>query len=298
MCYFDVMTLKTVLDRFSRERGADFLANDPLSFAHRYHSPADRELAAFLSAALAYGRVASIRASLEDLFGRFPEGPAAFIRGFEPARDAQRLSGFRHRFNDGADVVALCWLLRRMVETMGSLEDFFLAGDPGGEDIGEALSSFCRRALALDVTAVFGQSAVPARAGVRYFFANPADGSACKRLCMFLRWVCRPDDGIDLGLWRGVSPSRLVIPLDTHTARISRLLGLSSRTNADWRMAREVTTALRALDSADPVRYDFALAHLGISEGCQGRSGAWCIPCPVAGLCAVTLRHRRRGSGS
>jgi uncharacterized protein (TIGR02757 family) len=287
------MTLKTVLDRLGRERGADFLANDPLSFAHRYRHPADRELAAFLSAALAYGRVASIRASLEDLFGRLPEGPAAFIGGFDPGRDAQRLNGFRHRFNDGADIVVLCWLLKQMVEAAGSLEGFFLAGDSGGEDIGEALSSFCRRALAFDVTAVLGRAALPPRAGVRYFFANPADGSACKRLCMFLRWVCRPDDGIDLGLWRSVSPSRLVIPLDTHTARISRLLGLSSRTSADWRMAREVTATLRALDPADPVRYDFALAHLGISEGCQGRSGTWCIPCPVAGLCAVSLSNRR-----
>jgi len=292
------MTLKTVLEQFSRERGADFLANDPLSFAHQYRNPADRELAAFLSAALAYGRVASIRASLADLFGRFTEGPAAFIGGFKPERDAHRLSGFRHRFNDSTDLVALCWLLRRMLEASGSIEAFFLAGDPGGEDIGEALSSFCQRALAFDVTPVFGRAALPPRAGVRYFFAAPAAGSACKRLCMFLRWVCRPDDGIDLGLWRGVSPSRLVIPLDTHTARISRLLGLSSRPNADWRMALEVTTALRALDPADPVRYDFALAHLGISDGCQGRSGAWCIPCPLAGLCAVTLRKRLRERGN
>ncbi len=104
---------------------------------------------------------------------------------------------------------------------------------------------------------------------------------------MFLRWVVRPDDGIDLGLWRGVSTAQLIVPLDTHTARISRLLGLSQRRTADWKMAREVTAALRRLDPKDPVRFDFALSHLGISEGCSGKAGEVCVRCPVSGLCVV-----------
>jgi uncharacterized protein (TIGR02757 family) len=107
---------------------------------------------------------------------------------------------------------------------------------------------------------------------------------------MLLRWLCRPDDGVDLGLWSGISPARLIVPIDTHTARISRLLGMTRRRTPDWRMAQEVTENLRRLDPEDPVRYDFALSHLGISEGCTGKEGEVCISCPVAGMCGVRER--------
>jgi uncharacterized protein (TIGR02757 family) len=175
-----------------------------------------------------------------------------------------------------------------MTEEAGSLERFFLAGDdPRSPDIGAALGSFSARAVELASRMDPRQASL---AGFRYLFPSPAGGSACKRLCMLLRWLCRPDDGIDLGLWRGVSPARLVLPLDTHTARIARLLGLSARRSPDWKMALEVTTSLRRLDPGDPVRFDFALAHLGISEGCSGKKGEVCIPCPVAGMCRVVKR--------
>jgi uncharacterized protein (TIGR02757 family) len=286
------MVLKKTLEQILGTRSAAFLANDPLDFPRRYREPDDREMAAFFSAALAYGRVTIIRNNLADLFRRMPEGPAAFVRDFDSRRDSARLAGFRHRFNSGEDVACLCLLLRAMLEEAGSLERFFLEGDdPAAVDIGPALSSFCRRALALDVTALYGCRALPKDAGVRYFFPNPQGGSACKRLCMLLRWLCRPDDGIDLGLWRGINPARLLIPIDTHTARISRLLGLTARRSPDWRMALEVTESLRRLDPDDPVRYDFALSHLGISEGCTGKRGEACIPCAVAGLCAIKERQ-------
>jgi uncharacterized protein (TIGR02757 family) len=281
------MELKEILDQVLADRSRDFLANDPLDFPRRYASAADREAAAFLSAALAYGRVAIIRNNLRDLFRRMPEGPAAFVRNFDPARDLARLEGFRHRFNSGADVGCLCFMLRRMIEEAGSLEGFFRLGDdPAAPDIGPALNSFCRRALALDVSAVVGRRHLPPDSTVRYFLPRPEGGSACKRLCMFLRWVCRPDDGIDLGLWT-IAPARLVVPLDTHIARISQLLGFTSRRSPGWKMALEVTEALRGLDAADPMRYDFALSHLGISEGCTGKEGRWCVECAVFGKCEI-----------
>ena len=282
------MDLKNILERVLALRGADYLTNDPLAFPRRFSGREDRELAAVFSAALAYGRVASIRNSLQNLFDRMPEGPAAFVRGFEPRRDSRRLAGFRHRFNTGEDLACLSWMLRKMTAAPGGLEGFFLAGDdPGDADIGQGLASFSRRALSLDVSPFFSAGTLPPDSGVRYFFPSPEKGSACKRLCMLLRWLCRPEDGIDLGLWTGVSPARLVLPLDTHTARISRLLGLSARKNPDWKMALEVTAGLRGLDPVDPVRYDFALSHLGISDGCSGRRGERCPVCPVAGLCAT-----------
>jgi uncharacterized protein (TIGR02757 family) len=285
------MNLKEILEQVLATRSSAFLANDPLSFPRRFPDPADREIAAFFSASLAYGRVAIIRNNLEDLFRRMPEGPAAFVRSFDPLRDGGRLNGFRHRFNSGQDLACLSWLLHRMLEEAGSIEGFFLEGDdPAAVDMGPALVSFCRRALAIDVSPLYGRRDLPSDATVRYFFPSPAGGSACKRLCMLLRWLCRPDDGIDLGLWRGISPARLIMPMDTHTARISRLLGLTRRRTPDWRMALEVTEKLRQLDPKDPVRYDFALSHLGISEGCTGRQGEACIPCAVAGLCGVVVR--------
>jgi uncharacterized protein (TIGR02757 family) len=103
---------------------------------------------------------------------------------------------------------------------------------------------------------------------------------------MMLRWVVRPADGIDLGLWSGIAPAQLVIPVDTHVCRISRYLGLTSRKAADWRMAQEITTVLRTFDPADPVKYDFSLAHLGISEGCNGKDMSRCTSCPIVGICA------------
>jgi uncharacterized protein (TIGR02757 family) len=290
------MTLKSILEGVFASQKDRFLANDPLEFPRRFRRSEDREIAAFLSAALAYGRAGIIRRNLEALFSLMPEGPAAFVAGFDPGRDAGRLADFRHRFNSGEDVACLCWLLRRMQEQAGSLEGFFLAGDDAAaRDIGSGLGSFARRALALDVSPLLGTRKLPGESTVRYFFPNVDKGSACKRLCMLMRWLCRPDDGIDLGLWKKVSTARLVVPLDTHVARISRLLGLSSRRSPDWKMAMEVTESLRRLDPNDPVKYDFALSHLGISEGCSGKKGETCVPCPVAGLCTVAPGRGDRG---
>ncbi len=281
------MDLNHLLLQIPDSRRLTFLANDPLSLPRRYPNREDREVAAFLSASLAYGRAAMIRRNLDNLFNRMPDGPGAFVRNFNPKQDGERLSGFKHRFNDAGDMVALCWILRQILDAAGSLEGFFMRGDTGEGDIGPGLISFVRRTLDFDMSPVCGQRELPKRAGVRYFFPSPATGSACKRLCMFLRWVCRPEDGIDLGLWQGIAPARLVLPLDTHTARISRLLGLTRRNTPNWKMAIEVTERLRQFDPLDPVRFDFVLSHLGISEGCSGKKGEVCISCPVAGECVV-----------
>jgi uncharacterized protein (TIGR02757 family) len=123
---------------------------------------------------------------------------------------------------------------------------------------------------------------------VRAFLSDPASGSACKRLNLFLRWMVRPDDGLDLGLWAPVRPDQLVIPLDTHEARISRYLGLSDRRTVDWKMAVEVTEGLRRLDPSDPVRYDFALSRLGILDECpRRRDPVKCRRCPLVPVCTL-----------
>jgi hypothetical protein len=122
--------------------------------------------------------------------------------------------------------------------------------------------------------------------GIFHLLADPASGSPCKRWNLYLRWMVRGPDGMDLGLWKSVDPRQLILPLDTHTARISRYLGFTQRTTPTWAMAEEITRSLRGLDPEDPVRYDFSMARLGILNRCSKRSGTCqCQGCVLEGIC-------------
>ncbi|MDD5286570.1 MAG: TIGR02757 family protein [Desulfuromonadaceae bacterium] len=278
--------IKNVLDNLYDSRSPRHLANDPLSFCHIYPDPADREVAAVIASAFAYGNVGIILRTLKSIFAELGSSPRRYVAAFEPSQGIRTFSGFKHRFNDGRDLCALLWSIRMMIEQAGSVEAFFLRGyNADAEDMTEALNSYAASVLSLDYMPVFGGDNIPAGSYFRFLFPAPASGSACKRLCMFLRWVARPNDGIDLGLWHRISPALLIIPVDTHISRISRYLGFTGRKTADWRMAREITAALRRLDPGDPVKYDFSLAHLGISEGCDGKDGTRCLNCSIARIC-------------
>lgn len=280
-------SLKKTLDQLYASRSQQHLANDPLSFCHRYRNPADQEVAALIAAVFAYGSVKVIKGSLAHIFSIVGESPAGFVDGFDPKKQRQRCSGFKHRFNNEGDLTALFWAIRLMRQQQGSIEGFFSqfhAAD--AVTVEQGLNGFCAAVLGLDYRPVFGRSGLPQKSSFSFLFPAPAGGSACKRLCMFLRWVVRPADGIDLGLWQQVRPVQLIIPVDRHIERISRMLGLTSRRTPDWRMACEITAALRQFDPADPVKYDFSICHLGISEGCSGTRAACCQACPVAQHCS------------
>ena len=185
------------------------------------------------------------------------------------------------------DLCALLLACRNMIEEADSVGKYFIGSyDAAADDITPSLVQFTENILAMDYSPVFGSDTIPDDSYFRFFFPSPASGSACKRLCMYLRWMVRPADGIDLGLWKEVSPAKLVIPVDAHIQRISRFLGFTSRKQADWRMAREITAALRELDSHDPVKYDFSLCHLGISEGCNGKDLSKCLKCGISSICS------------
>jgi len=129
------------------------------------------------------------------------------------------------------------------------------------------------------------------RRGLQHLCPDPALPGACKRWNLYLRWMVRGPDGIDLGLWRGVPASALVVPLDTHLFRIARYLGLTDRRDASWRTAAEITASLAAVDAADPVRFDFALCHLGMSGACPPRRRAdRCAACPLRPVCRARAR--------
>ena len=280
--------LKPTLDGLYDSFNMPDSATDPIQVVRRFSRNDDREVVAFCAAGLAFGRVSSVLQSIQRLVDVMGESPAAFVRRFEPARDGAALRSFVHRWIRGADIIALLWVLHQMLQRSGSLESFFLEGDPDGEDVREALDSFSSRAMALDLRAAYGR--VPARPGVGYFFPRPSAGSGCKRLNLFMRWMVR-HDALDLGVWTRVSPSRLIVPLDTHIIRVGRCLKLTRYTSPGMPMALDITRALRALDPADPVKYDFSVCHLGMMNACGFQTPRGNTHCPLKGVCSP----RRRG---
>lgn len=280
------MVLKTILDRLYECRSGVHLSNDPLSFCHRYSDPQDREIVGLIASSLAYGNVKAFMASLERVFSRMNSSPRRYIERFESAVGLRHFSDFKYRFHNGHDLCALFLSMRTMIRESGSIQEYFLEGhDSSAQDITEGLNTFSASVLRFDYSEIFGCPAIPKSSFFPHFFPSPAGGSACKRLCMFLRWMVRPADGIDLGLWESISPAQLIIPVDAHIQRIAGFLGFTTRSRADWRMAGEITAALRLLSPADPVKYDFSLCHLGISEGCGGKDRKVCLRCSLSDVC-------------
>ena len=282
-------TLKPTLDGLYRSFNVADSATDPIQIVRRFESADDQEVVAFIAAGLAFGRVSSVMQSIDRVAAVMGPHPARFVRDFSPARDAAPLRDFIHRWIRGADIVALLWVLHQMLARSGSLEGFFLEGDTGGEDIRDALDSFSARAMALDLCTAYGR--VPARPGVSYFFPRASAGSGCKRLNLFMRWMVR-QDALDLGVWTRVSPSRLIVPLDTHIIRVGRCLQLTKYTSPGWPMALDITRALRALDPADPVKYDFSVCHLGMMNACGFQTPRGSTQCPLKGVCRPNARRR------
>jgi len=266
-------------------------ASDPIQKVRPFADPADREIAGFCAAALAFGRVASVLNSIQTLFDTLGASPAEFVRHFNPERPPAAMRAMVHRWIRGADLIALLWMLKQMLEHAGSIERFFLEGlNDDDEDIGSALDGFSKRALALDIRKAYGRQ--PRRPGVCYFFPRPSAGSACKRLNLFLRWMVRRDE-VDLGVWTSVPASKLIVPLDTHVIRLGRCLRLTRYTSPGWRMAADITASLRALNPADPVSFDFSLCHVGMMNACGFGRKQGDSQCPLRGLCHP--RAARRG---
>ena len=131
--------------------------------------------------------------------------------------------------------------------------------------------------LHINTSPVYGENIRPY--GLKQLFPSPDKGSACKRPNLFLRWMVRTQD-VDFGIWDRIPPSKLIIPLDTHIAKIARCIGLTKRTSSDWKTAKEITDSLKKFDPEDPLKYDFALCHHGISGLCKGgKSESSCSSC-------------------
>lgn len=235
-------------------------AKDPVRWPHSFGDKADKEIAAFLAAMLAYGNVTSIQASLQTLFGMLGHSPSNGL--FSPTASDQ-LASFYHRFNRGIDLQVVFHWLRHVLERHGSIEKFFTLGKH--QPIRERLSDFVRRFTSIPLPRDLADAYTKRRRNIDYLIPSPKRGSSCKRLNLFLRWVVRPSDGIDLGLWNSISPSDLVLPIDTHILRTIRALGWTKSKAARWITAEEATKQLLRLSPNDPIRYDFSLCHLSMS---------------------------------
>lgn len=263
-------------------------AADPVHFVHRYDRREDQEIVALIASALAFGNVKALCAKIEDALARL--GPHVARCADDAADVHARLSGFRHRLYRGEDLALLVVGARRMQRAHGTLGASFVHKLENGRTF--------REALGLWVTELRQRGGFPAfgaddNLGADHLLPDPAKGSAVKRLMLFLRWMVRPADGVDLGLW-DVPASRLVIPLDTHIHKLSRNLGLTSRTAADYRAAEEITEALSRLDPSDPTKYDFSLCHLGMLQSCPSRKDA--VRCEGCGVKPVCRHWQARAS--
>jgi uncharacterized protein (TIGR02757 family) len=263
--------LKSRLDALVATFDVTTIAPDPLQLVLRYDDPLDQETAGLIAAAFAYGRADIIVANIGAMLAKMRPSPYAYLTTFDASEARKRFAGFVHRFHKTPDLVAFLASLAAVIREHGSLGALFeTCYDDGDADIGPTLTRF--------VEAI----RTPA---LQYLLTSPREGSACKRMNLYLRWMVRRTSP-DLGLWTFVDPAKLVMPVDTHIHRIATFLGLNDRKSADWKAARALTDKLAYFDRADPVRYDFALCRLGILDLCsRKRRRENCDVCMLREVC-------------
>jgi uncharacterized protein (TIGR02757 family) len=223
--------------------------------------------------------VKALRAKIDEALRRL--GPEIARVADDPAEVAARLRGFKHRVYRDRDIVGLVVGARRVQRASGSLGAALAAELKRTGELRAALSAWVsaiRREGSLDAAGKGGRS------GSAHILADPSKGSAVKRLMLLLRWMTRPADGVDLGLW-SLPTSALLMPVDTHIHKLSRNLGFTERAQVSWKTAEEITAAMRRFDPEDPVKYDFALCHMGMLQGCPSRRDP--VRCEGCGIIAV-----------
>ena len=267
--------LRQRLDTLVETFDVSTIAPDPLQLVLRYTNPPDQEVAGLLAAAFAYGRADIVVANAGRVLDRMLPSPYEYLVKFDRAEAKWRFAGFAHRFHKTPELIDLLARIAAAIREHGTLGELFrICYDDDDRDIGPSLTRF--------VEALIGSRRTKA---LDYLLTSPANGSACKRMNLFLRWMVRRTSP-DLGIWDFVDPAKLVMPVDTHVHRIATFLGLNGRKTADWKAARELTDRLAKFDRADPVRYDFAICRLGILDLCsRKRRKANCDVCLLRDVC-------------
>ncbi len=232
-----------------------FIHSDPIRVPHRFNKKEDIEIAAFLTATLAWGQRTTIIKNAGRLLEMMPGGAFQFVTNHKE-EELEAFLPFVHRTFNGFDCIYFIKALRKIYLEKGGLEIIFMEGYSQSKSVYEALIYFRK---------VFFELGLPGRTAKH--ISDVRSNSAAKRLNMFLRWMVRKDkSGVDFGLWKGISPSDLMIPLDLHTGNTARKLGILKRKQDDWKAVEELTAVLQLFDHNDPVKYDFALFGLGVFE--------------------------------
>lgn len=243
--------LERLHDRYNNE---SFIEADPISVPHSFTSTVDREIAGFLAATIAWGNRRAIVQSAHRMMRYMDNAPEDFVRNATEA-DMEYLRSYVHRTFNGVDFQDFVRGLRHIITEWGSVGNYFETRYEEHGDLRSVFSDFRRDFFAVEHDT-----------HCEKHLSSIDKGAACKRLCMYLRWFVRHDDrGVDFGLWRRIPMSALYMPLDIHTGRMGRNLGLLNRKQSDWKAVEELTASLRELSAEDPVRYDYSLFGLGIS---------------------------------
>ena len=273
------------------------ISDDPIQFVHRYDSSADREVAALFAATLAFGRVASFLPVLNEIFTQADEcgGPATWVDNFSK-EDADRIEPIFYRWIRGPDLARFARTIGRIRVQYGSIEAVFKVNDtPNQTDIKPLLEQGISIFQKLSLESPDEQFSDLSR-GYRFLLTHPASGSGCKRWCMLFRWMARTEFP-DVGMW-SIPTSALIIPLDTHIHQVADFVGLTRRKDGSWATAKEITQNLARMDPEDPTRFDFALAHLGISGKCNKRRvPEVCDPCALVEVCRIGQPRKRSPTG-
>jgi len=255
------MLLKQKLEYHYKTFDIIKLEPDPLLFPHKYTEEKDIEAMAFIASVFAYGNVKQIINTLNKVVNLMNNKPYEFIINYTRKTNSKSLKGIKHRFYTENDISRLFHIMNLAYNEFASLKNLFLSGfNVHDANTKEGISKFSHYLNHLYRNS-FGEES----RGVKFMFPIPEKGSACKRMNLFLRWMVRKDE-LDFGLWNEIPASKLIIPVDTHVASICARLKLTTRKNVNWKMAEEITENLKKFDPNDPVKYDFAICHIGMRK--------------------------------
>lgn len=250
--------LKTFLDKKVEQfNQSSFIKDDPICIPHNFSKKQDIEISGLFAAVFAWGNRTTIINKSKELFTRMDNAPHDFILNHKET-DLKKLLGFRHRTFNDTDLLYFVYFLKHHYSHYSSLENAFTKGlEKNTMSVENALLHFKNYFFSLEDAPLRTQKHI----------ASPANNSTCKRLNMYLRWMVRQDKkGVDFGIWDNIKPYQLICPIDVHVARVAYHFKLLERNKIDWQAACELTGNLRKFDSADPVKYDFALFGLGVME--------------------------------
>ena len=255
------MTLKQKLDYHYKAFDKSQISPDPLQFLHMFNNEKDIEAIGFIASIFAYGNVSQIINTLDKILTITNNQPYEFIAGYYKGKNSFKLKGLKHRFYSEEDISLLFYILSDVYHEFDLIKFLFQSFYLESGIIKNSLTKFSDYFINYAMRINGGDI----RPGFKFMFPLPELGSACKRMNLFLRWMVRKDE-LDFGIWNEIPTSKLIIPVDTHVARVCQRLKLTKRKNVSWAMAEEITENLKMFDYSDPVKYDFAICHIGMRK--------------------------------